>query len=61
MAVFEQFVKELERRMIMKLERKVDFDKIITHGNRKLKGKFGPNGYFTNEDSGEIIESSFEN
>ena len=45
----------------MKLERKVDFDKIITHGNRKLKGKFGPNGYFTNEDSGEIIESSFEN
>ena len=32
----------------MKLERKVDFDKIITHGNRKLKGKFGPNGYFTN-------------
>ena len=45
----------------MKLKRNFDVDKILTHGNRKLRGNFGPNGYFTNEDSGEIIEATFEN
>ena len=45
----------------MKLKRDFDVDKIISHGHRTLKGKFGPSGYFTNEDYGEVIESNFEN